>query len=194
MLEVRDGVSTRKGSPPRETYAISATASDIAAFFGRAMPESGWFKHGVSTETVLFFQKGNLMSVIIIGDGKFSLMGESDPSTSPVAGSSISEDVSVPIEPNMSEDNQRDAASITDVAFELKWTETGNDHVVIFLESNLPDNAQVRISAENPADHQRVGAIHGWQPTPAKYGAQCSISRNRRSNRSVRLYAALALF
>ena len=137
---------------PREAYAISATASDIAAFFGRAMPESGWFKHGVSTEKVLFFQKGNLMPVIIIGDGKFSLMGESDPSTSPVAGSSISEDRSVTIEPNMSEDNRRDAASITDVAFELKWTEAGNDHVVIFLESNLPDNAQVRISARRLYD------------------------------------------
>ena len=60
---------------PKEAYTISATASDIAAFFGRAMPESGWSKDGVSTETGLFFQKGNLMIVVIIGDGKFSLMG-----------------------------------------------------------------------------------------------------------------------
>ena len=44
-------------------------------FFGRAMPESGWSKDGVSNETGLFFQKGNLMIVVIIGDGKFSLMG-----------------------------------------------------------------------------------------------------------------------
>lgn len=60
---------------PKEAYSISATASDIAAFFGRAMPESGWSKDGVSTETALFFQKGNLMIVVMIGDGAFSLMG-----------------------------------------------------------------------------------------------------------------------
>ena len=60
---------------PHEAYSITATASDIAAFFGRAMPESGWWKLGMSTETALFFQKGNLMIVVIIGNGKFSLMG-----------------------------------------------------------------------------------------------------------------------
>ena len=60
---------------PTEAYSISATASDIAAFFGRAMPESGWSKLGGSTETYLSFQKGNLMIGVNIGDGKFSLMG-----------------------------------------------------------------------------------------------------------------------
>ena len=60
---------------PQEAYALSATANELAAFFGRAMPEAGWSKDGFSTETALFFQKGDLMVVIMIGDGEFSLMG-----------------------------------------------------------------------------------------------------------------------
>ncbi len=43
------------GRDPSESYSISATAVDIAVFFNRAMPESGWSKDGASTETALFF-------------------------------------------------------------------------------------------------------------------------------------------
>ena len=58
------------GRDPRERYAISATADDIAAFFNRAMPGSGWSKDGTSTKTTLFFQKGNLiLGVLVNRDG-----------------------------------------------------------------------------------------------------------------------------
>ena len=65
------------GRDPTESYAISATAVDIAAFFNQAMPGSGWYKDGTSTETVLFFQKGNLILGVLIGGdgGSFTLMG-----------------------------------------------------------------------------------------------------------------------
>ena len=65
------------GRDPTESYAISATAVDIAAFFNQAMPGSGWSKDGTSTETVLFFQKGNLILGVLIGGdgGSFLLMG-----------------------------------------------------------------------------------------------------------------------
>ena len=65
------------GRDPYEGYAISATAVDIADFFNRVMPEAGWAKDGTSTETTLFFQKGNLMLGVLINrdGGSFSLMG-----------------------------------------------------------------------------------------------------------------------
>ena len=65
------------GHDPYEGYAISATAVDIADFFNQVMPEAGWAKDGTSTETILFFQKGNLvLGVLINSDGaSFSLMG-----------------------------------------------------------------------------------------------------------------------
>ena len=65
------------GRDPYESYAISATAVDIAAFFNRAMPGAGWSKDGASTKTTLFFQKGNLvLGVLIDSDGgSFALMG-----------------------------------------------------------------------------------------------------------------------
>ena len=65
------------GRDPYEGYAISATAVDIADFFNRVMPEAGWAKDGTSTETTLFFQKGNLVLGVLINSdgGSFSLMG-----------------------------------------------------------------------------------------------------------------------
>lgn len=65
------------GRDPSERYAMSVSAVEIAAFFNQAMPEAGWAKDGTSTNTALFFRKGNLMIGVLINSsgGTFTLMG-----------------------------------------------------------------------------------------------------------------------
>lgn len=65
------------GRDPSERYSVSASAEELAAFFGEAMPTVGWAKDGTSTNTALFFRKGRLMIGVLInsGGGTFTLMG-----------------------------------------------------------------------------------------------------------------------
>ena len=65
------------GRDPSERYSVSASAADIAAFFNEAMPAAGWLKGGDSTETALFFEKGDLVLGVLMNKdgGTFTLMG-----------------------------------------------------------------------------------------------------------------------
>ena len=60
LIQRRPG-NPASGRDPSERYAVFASAVEIAAFFNRAMPAGGWAKDGTSTNTELFFLKGNLM-------------------------------------------------------------------------------------------------------------------------------------
>ena len=58
---------------PTETYAISASASEITAFFNREMVRAGWFKS--ATGMFIQFEKGSRVLGIYVSDSKFTLMG-----------------------------------------------------------------------------------------------------------------------
>ena len=58
---------------PSETYAISATADDITAFFEREMPKAGWYKS--TSGLFIEFLKGDLVVGIYVSENKFTLMG-----------------------------------------------------------------------------------------------------------------------
>ena len=69
----------------RESYRITASADEIAAFFEREMPKGGWSRDGASqkmptdwrTKFILFFTKRNAMLGVLIDrdGGSFLLMG-----------------------------------------------------------------------------------------------------------------------
>lgn len=65
------------GSDPTQTYRIDASAEALADFFLREMPRHGWLKDGASRESILIFQKDDLVVGIIIEreGGSFTLMG-----------------------------------------------------------------------------------------------------------------------
>ena len=58
---------------PSETYAISASADDITAFFNKEMSKAGWYKS--ASGLFLGFEKGSLVLGIYISNNKFTLMG-----------------------------------------------------------------------------------------------------------------------
>ena len=58
---------------PSETYAISATADEITAFFNEVMPNAGWYKS--ATGMFIEFLKGDLVLGVWISENKFTLMG-----------------------------------------------------------------------------------------------------------------------
>ncbi len=58
---------------PSETYAISADAGDITAFFNREMPKAGWRKS--ASGMFIEFRKGNRVLGVYISNNKFTLMG-----------------------------------------------------------------------------------------------------------------------
>ena len=58
---------------PSETYAISATANDITAFFEREMPKAGWYKS--ASGMFIEFLKGDLIVGVWVSENKFTLMG-----------------------------------------------------------------------------------------------------------------------
>jgi GYF domain 2 len=76
LLEKRPG-DPASGRDPSERYAISASATEISAFFIKEMPAAGWAKDGSSKNTALFYQKGNVMIGVLINGagGTFTLMG-----------------------------------------------------------------------------------------------------------------------
>ena len=58
---------------PSETYAVSATADEITAFFNEVMPNAGWYKS--ATGMFIEFLKGDLVLGVWISENKFTLMG-----------------------------------------------------------------------------------------------------------------------
>jgi hypothetical protein len=76
LIEVTAG-DPATGRDPSESYAVSASAAEIMAFFIEAMLKAGWAKDGVSRPTVTIFRKGNFMiGVFTKSDGgTFTLMG-----------------------------------------------------------------------------------------------------------------------
>ena len=76
-LTERQAGNPAAGRDPSERYTLSASASEISAYFTREMVKAGWAKDGTSTQYALFFTKGNLMLGVLINGkgGTFVLMG-----------------------------------------------------------------------------------------------------------------------
>ena len=77
MTERTPGSGGWTGPDPVEKYTISATADELADFFNRVLSGEGWFKDGLSSDYILWFEKGDLLLNIVVdwaGSG-FSLSG-----------------------------------------------------------------------------------------------------------------------
>lgn len=76
-LVERKAADPSTGRDPSERYSISASAADIASFFDHVMPAAGWAKDGISTDTGLFYRKGDLLIGILFNSkgGTFTLLG-----------------------------------------------------------------------------------------------------------------------
>ena len=77
LTERTPGSGGWTGPDPVEKYTISATADELADFFNRVLSEEGWFKDGLSSDYILWFEKGDLLLNIDVDwtGGGFSLSG-----------------------------------------------------------------------------------------------------------------------
>ena len=77
LTERTSGSGGWTGPDPVEKYTISATADELADFFNRVLGEEGWFKDGLSSDYILWFEKGDLLLQVVVdwAGGKFSLSG-----------------------------------------------------------------------------------------------------------------------
>lgn len=75
-------IERRQGNPaesidPTERYQIEASAKQIITFYRNELPKLGWQISPPTTETAVFFEKGNLMIGVLTNKdgGTFTLMG-----------------------------------------------------------------------------------------------------------------------
>ena len=77
QLKERISGNPSESVDPREKYEITATATEILAFYEREMPRAGWKKTGPPSKFALYFTNGPLMIGILTNQqgGRFTLMG-----------------------------------------------------------------------------------------------------------------------
>jgi hypothetical protein len=76
LVESREG-DPAAGVDAAESYSITASADEIAAYFEQALADAGWTKTPPSNATVLFFERGDAALGVLIdaGGGSFTLQG-----------------------------------------------------------------------------------------------------------------------